>query len=198
MVDALTANNVLVEQLGSALRRGDASLNDVPGLLKQLLAEEAWREFRPKRGEPIRYERFEDFAQTKPVAGLGASVGLIKRIIRDDPEALDLLDRALQRPTGAYEDDLEGDDNVNTFKISRPLGNSSEQALRKLRKDRPDLHEQVLAGNLSPHRAMVEAGFRPKTFTIRPDPPSAAQTIARHMTPDQVRELARLLVESVT
>lgn len=33
-------------------------------------------------------------------------------------------------------------------------------AVRKLSRDRPDLLERVKAGELSAHKAMVEAGFR--------------------------------------
>jgi hypothetical protein len=39
-------------------------------------------------------------------------------------------------------------------------GNSVEQALRRLRSQRQDLHARVLAGELSANAAMVEAGFR--------------------------------------
>ncbi len=35
-------------------------------------------------------------------------------------------------------------------------GTSNTYALRKLRKDRPDLHERVLSEEISPHAAMVE------------------------------------------
>jgi hypothetical protein len=42
----------------------------------------------------------------------------------------------------------------------RPAGNSAARALRKLREDRPDIHMRVLAGELSPHAGMAEAGFR--------------------------------------
>lgn len=31
-----------------------------------------------------------------------------------------------------------------------------------------DAHERELAGEVSPHAAMVDAGFRPKTVTIQP------------------------------
>jgi hypothetical protein len=41
-----------------------------------------------------------------------------------------------------------------------PRGNTAAAALRRLRKDRPDIHGRVLAGELSPHAGMVEAGFR--------------------------------------
>jgi hypothetical protein len=39
-------------------------------------------------------------------------------------------------------------------------GNSQEYAHRKLAKERPDLFAKVMAGELSAHRAMIEAGFR--------------------------------------
>ena len=41
-----------------------------------------------------------------------------------------------------------------------PTGNSTEAVLRRLRKDRLDLHTRVMAGELSAHAAMIEAGFR--------------------------------------
>ena len=38
----------------------------------------------------------------------------------------------------------------------------ADSCLRRLRKDRPDIHARVLAGELSPHAGMIEAGFRKK------------------------------------
>jgi len=88
------------------------------------------------------------------------------RVCRDTPHALDAVDRALQdgqRP-GARADLV---DNVN--EVHRPDGNATSAALRRLRKDRPDLHALVLEEQLSAHAAMVQAGFRPRTATIRLD-----------------------------
>jgi hypothetical protein len=62
--------------------------------------------------------------------------------------------------------------------LGRPEGNSRDKALRRLRDHRPDLHAQVLANELSAHAAMVEAGFRPRTFTV-PDNIDAAAPILR-------------------
>ena len=39
-----------------------------------------------------------------------------------------------------------------------PTGNARQHALRKLRKDRPDLHAQVLAKKLSPHEGKIIDG----------------------------------------
>jgi hypothetical protein len=57
-----------------------------------------------------------------------------------------------------------------------PTGTSSEAAHRRLRKDRPDLHERVLTGELTANAAMIEAGFRK----------------ARRYVPNQKSVLARL------
>jgi hypothetical protein len=42
----------------------------------------------------------------------------------------------------------------------RPLGNSRQALLRRLRHDHPQLHELVLSGQISPFRAACVAGFR--------------------------------------
>jgi len=55
---------------------------------------------------------------------------------------------------------------VHTFP-PRPSGNSQESALRRLRKDRPDLHELVLNGERSAHAAAIEAGFRKRAPAAR-------------------------------
>lgn len=67
-------------------------------------------------------------------------------------------------------------------------------ALSRLRKDAPDLHAEVVAGRLTAHAAMVKVGFWPKTFTVRVDDAAAtARTLRKHMPPEQLAELARML-----
>jgi hypothetical protein len=53
---------------------------------------------------------------------------------------------------------------------------SEARAHRRLRKDRPDLHEQVLNGEKTAHAAMVEAGFR-KPYV--PDPEAELNRLKR-------------------
>lgn len=179
----------LVEALGSAVFHGGSALGDVPALLKRVLETGAWREFETPTHEVVRYDRFAAFVTTSPTRGLGASVDLIRRIVGDDLAALSLLDTALQNPVGTN----QHVDNVNTLD-ERPSGNASESALRRLRKDRPDLHSRVLAGELSPHAAMVEAGFRRPTMTVPlDDMQSLASTLVRRLTPTQRAELATAL-----
>ena len=104
--------------------------------------------------------------------GKGTTVDHLKRICRDDAQVLDMIDELLQRPAGGQpgNQNAKGEekticDNVPGRSSPEPLaptGNSREKGLRRRRKDRPDLHARVLAGELSVHRAMVLAGFRKK------------------------------------
>lgn len=186
--DPLRHNANLVESLGSALRSSEHGLGTVPGLLRQILTDESWREFVTQLGDHVTHERFIDFVETPPLKGLGSDIDLIRRVAAGDAELLDLLDQALQNPHG-------GDrSNVNNVNVGRPEGNRTAAALRRLRKDRPDLHAQVLANELSAHRAMIEAGFRPRTVTVRTDrPDSIARTLRKNLTPEALAELAKLL-----
>jgi hypothetical protein len=87
--------------------------------------------------------------------------------------------------------------NIIPEKDDAPVGTSRAQALRKLRKSAPELHAAVLAGDLTAHGAMVKAGFRLRTMTVRPEPAAAARTLRKHLTPEQCAELARLLTAEV-
>ena len=183
----------IIDALGSALADGETSLGQVPQLLRKVLENDAWKQFETKMGKVVAYDRFEDFVTTPPLAGLGASMDIIKRIVAEDPVTMDLLDRTLQRPTGRPQKTV---DNVNKL---RPSGNSAESALRKLRKDRPDLHARVLSGELSPHKAMIEAGFRPRTVTINISNPSlAASSLLKQVDPAFIQDLIRELTDNTS
>ena len=78
----------------------------------------------------------------------------------------DAEDRANQSRQGQRTDLVDNDNDVIND-VGRPTGTSRAAALRRLRKDRPDIHARVLAGELTPHAGMVEAGFRKKTVCKR-------------------------------
>jgi hypothetical protein len=72
----------------------------------------------------------------------------------------DARDRADQRPAHKH---IDPDVYASKRNVHiRPSGNSRAAMLRRLRKDRPDIHVRVLAGELSAYAGMLEAGFRKK------------------------------------
>ena len=187
--DDLVYFDQMVDSLRSAIRDGQAGLGDVPGLLKKVLRQGMWR----KRvvqgiGRVQTFERFEDFVRTAPLEGLGADLAIVKRLAGGDPELLDLIDQETVGKQGERTDIVY---NIHEVPIEeRPSGTSAKQALRRLRNQRPDLHSQVLAGEKSPHAAMIEAGFRKRSITVPLDVSDAARILARHF---DVTELIRAL-----
>lgn len=187
--DPLRARGSDVAALSDMLRRGGSALESVPHQLKALLRSGDWRLFVTRLGKEVRHERFADFVTTQPLAGLGASVATVRKLLVDDVEALDLLDQAVQGRRGERTDLVP-----NIHEVERPAGTTRDRALRKLRKDAPELHADVLAGRLTAHAAMVKAGYRPATFTVRADSPEAvAATLRRRLDADTLAAVRRLL-----
>jgi hypothetical protein len=75
----------------------------------------------------------------------------------------DARDRANLRPAGRPKNVENGKGAINGL---RPTGTPRAAALRRLRKDRPDVDARVLAGELSAHAGMIEAGFRKKAACV--------------------------------
>lgn len=84
----------------------------------------------------------------------------------------------------------KGSDNKNGTTFSAKRGN--DYAIARLRRDRPDIHARVLAGEITAHAGMVEAGFR----KLRPSRrQSALQKIIRllpRLTASERRKLHEL------
>jgi len=185
--DPLRANWELVRLTESALRHGTEGLGSLPGMIRVLLEREAWRQFQLPNGDTVSYERFAEFIAAGPPRGLGTTDQQLRDLAGSDGRLRNLLDAALQNPEGHP----KGTGNIVT---SRPEGNSKEKALRRLRKDRPDLLAQVEAGEMSPHGAMVEAGFRRRTITVPvTSPEGIASTLRRHLDHEALLKLAALL-----
>lgn len=76
---------------------------------------------------------------------------------------------------------------------NKKTGNSAEAALRKLRKDRPDIHARVLAGELSAHAGMIEAGFRKKAPSRKQTPFQIISKLLPKLTDDERDAVHRLI-----
>lgn len=185
-----------VQGLISAVDDAAFDMDAVRTRLRWVLEDELWREFLTPNGNRMVNGSFAEFVTAPMWQGLDSTIETVRTIAGGDIELLDLLDQALQQepgnPTGRnqHSPDRGNVNNVNSSS-QRPVGNTETAALRRLRKDQPDLHAQVLAGELSAHAAMVQAGYRPRTITIRTDnAASIARTLRKHLTPDVLTELA--------
>jgi len=177
-------------------------MENLPEYVQILVRENSWQErYSEVLGRIVTFHRFVDFVTADIPDGLGTDVATIRKLLRGNPAALEALDEAIQskpgNPTGTNQYSGIVDNVHNSTDRESPTGNTTDAALRRLRKDAPALHSRVLTGELSPHAAMIEAGFRKRTITIKVDPQSAAQTIARHFDRDQVSELIACLYDEI-
>ena len=173
------------------------NLTYVPKLLIRIINEDLWQErIVSANGEHVRFERFVDFVETKPLEGLGTDIDTLKKLCRDNVQAIDAIDRVTIGSQGApignnnAASDKTNRDNITVCFEEPERGTSAAYALRRLRTSRPDLHARVLAGELSPHAASVEAGHRRRMLQVRIDDMDAlAASLIRNLTPEQIDEL---------
>jgi len=197
---SVAASGEVVRDLGRALSRGQAGLSSVRSLIRVVVRDGSWRAFSaPDTGELVTYEEgaFLRFVGASPPHGLGTDAATLERLCGGDMEALAALEAATQRRQG-------GDRRSADFRASnggfdstpgRAGSGSRQQALRRLRVARPDLHARVVAGELSAHAAMVAAGYRARTVPVPLDPERAARTLARALSPEALASLARYLAQ---
>jgi hypothetical protein len=188
------AKTRVIEYLRTAIFDGKCGLSDVPELIKRVINEELWRERTlPKTGEIVVFKTFEEFLQTSPPQGLGTDYKMIQRLCAENLETLDLLELVKKKRThgGNRKSESFKRNNV-TFEISK-RGNSVEYALKRLRKEKPDLHKQIIEGKLSVNQAMIAAGFRQKKVQITKDVHAVGRFIKANFSDAEIGEILELL-----
>jgi hypothetical protein len=118
---------------------------------------------------------------------MDTTIQSIQDLCQHDLDAIKAIDVALKRPAGGNNNphgckgkpEVINFDNVKDDSVLAPTGNSRAAGLRRLKKDRPDLYEQV-GESMTVNEAMVKAGFRVTPIQLNPtDPIKAAQTILK-------------------
>jgi hypothetical protein len=211
------SNGTYVDMLYRCIRNS-SSVENLPGLVKQVIAEEMWREHLfAKTGEVFHFDNFKDFVETHAPDGLGIKVETLLRLCRDDAEALDMIDQALRdESTQGYRSNLNrgnfvdnihevssGDINsISPVEIKgRPTGTPRQAGLRKLRAHAENnetiakLRDKVLIGEMSVNKALIEAGLRAERFTVTKDPEKAAQALRKSFNKEELEKLVALLSE---
>ena len=145
--------------------RADGSLASFPGLLKRVIQEKVW-ERRIHNGHLIELPNLRALITEKPIRGWGQNPDKIQAVIQDDAEALALFREAMVDGPGQPKTTEAKSINDNVINTLSSQGNSKAYTVSRLKRDRPDLFEKVVAGELSANKAAIEAGFRRKPTTI--------------------------------
>ena len=182
----LRLRDTYVNSLARSLASGSALAN-VPSLIKKVIAEQMWRErFVTQTKQVIVFKSFREFVEADPPEGLKTSVSLLLRICTDyeDMEAVSLISTEAGGSKGNPTGNNQYSGNVSITNISTveegkpPRGDTTDYTVRRLAKQRPDIHAKMLAGELSPNAAAIEAGFRKTKFQLPTDPAAAGRYLA--------------------
>lgn len=162
----LSENTRIVQHFRRAI--DFCTLGHVPQTTRELLATEAWRE-RFEMGRRIQFNGVTEFI-TAPTSqgGCGWRPDKVTELLHKsgDSEALRMWLAAIK----AKEIEAKAPDLLPVGRPTKPrdkkdvtrFSDDASYAIARLRRDRPDIHQRVLAGELSPHAGMIEAGFRKK------------------------------------
>jgi len=155
----------------------------------------AWREFVLPNGEVVRHERLVDFIRTPQNRGLEVDPEVLYALLEksDYVQSAAALRKAIREaaPPIAGHGGPRTKEQVDGINLTDGSGGgtSAEYILRRLKRDRPELAQKVIDGELTPHAAAVEAGIQRRTARYRVDDPQAAvKSLLKHYTAEQIRE----------
>lgn len=142
-------------------------LDSFPGALKRIIEERAWerREWvttdgRPK-GRTIVLGSLRELITEKPIKGWGEDPKKIEALIKDDPECLALYREAM-KCVNQYDAPPTLPDNIKKHKGQSEGGTSKAYTCERLKREAPELFEEVKAGRMSANAAAIQAGIRKK------------------------------------
>jgi hypothetical protein len=195
-VDTRAANQKGVSQPDAVKRLqqsmydgGETAFSVVPIGLARVIRERLWEQCTDKQGAP--FQSFEAFAAHKLWWGLESSIDDLLAYCRKTPDVQALI----RREIGAVEEQPRDErghftrsDNIRT-----DYGTAATYTLRRLKRDRPDLAERVIVGELTAHAAAIEAGFRRRTISVPLDVESAARALRRHFRSEEISRLVERL-----
>lgn len=180
----LTDTRLLLEQLRIAAHSDGASPRSFATLLKKAAETRAWE------GE---FPAFRAFMEAPEPQGLGL----------DDQTFLNIARLGgVEQLAGEL---LYGDIKAPTSTVGRPRNDSNtiilpsrgatvENVVARLRRDDPNLAEKVIRGEISANKAARLKGWR-RPYIVVSTPERIAASLRKHMTREQLLELARLLTE---
>jgi hypothetical protein len=190
--------STIIREVISSTSSGADVMSALPGLVRQMLDEEAWREFAVPGGKVVRHGTFGAFIEADPPSGLGGRKNQLVALCGTDADLADRVRLLLLQETPessrhrgrtvTERSTRDGDTNSSTTS-----SNSAEYVVSRLKRDDPELAEKVVRGEVTAHAAAREKGWR-KPRVILSTPEKVADSIRKHMSPDARHRLAELLL----
>jgi len=190
--DPLKAREDDIHLLATFIHRA-GSKKLVPEVFIRVMESDEWTHWKNALGKEVQPKDFKEFVETDYPSGIGTDLDTLEALIAGNERAENLYTHATTgnrgNPTGSNQYQKKSGNPSNRSISTVTAGTTSTYALRKLSKESPEIHAEVLAGDLSPNAGMIKAGFRKKTVTVPIDVDSIARMILKQLSEKQRTEL---------
>lgn len=183
----------LIKTISEMLHEYGVSSGDAAEGIEYILDSGLWKYRDPSPGllEPRPYKFFPKFCEDQAPWGLRTSYATVIDVCKRDDRIYHKVVEA-GKVTG-----FKGNQHVSSIyninEAAPTKGTSKAYGLSTLKKYRPDLYEAVIEKEMSVNEAMIEAGFRTKTHTVKDDPEYVAKWIKKTFTKDQIEYIKEKL-----
>ena len=184
-----------VENAFRLLQGNKDSLGNIPGILRQLVSMRVWEGYIWK-GKTVSFGSFREFIETPPPEGLGTNIDELVRLCKKYPEVADLIDQTVQEQTPLYRPPQRGN---NIPALKKANGTSFQRSLRRLRNlaqtdpEARKLRDQVLQGEISPSKALIQLGKRKSRYGVEATAESIIEFAKKHLSVSDIRKVIKEL-----
>ena len=208
----MTPEQRRVHRVEHILRRDGGSPGSALEGLAAIVEDQTWRKVPRDVDDPRPFETFRQLVEARRPFGLQYSIKQLEALlqlhhpheetkasVRERMNVMRTEVRQLVKQETRVAHDQGGDRRSPDFQNSNTdlKRETAEHVISRLKKKAPALAERVIAGEISAHAAALQAGIRKPRFSVRSDDPAAAARAQRkHMNPDDLAALAKLLTDN--
>jgi hypothetical protein len=173
----------IVHEIQMAMKGGQEHLlGQLPWMIADAIDKQVWTTYESSLKDR-QWGTFEAWVTHPLWEGLNSSLAELRFFCRREPEVLQRIEAALgEAPAfNPVEAGKKGGRGKKANRNTSGFSDDQTYAIKRLKRDRPDLAEKVVRGEVSAHAAAIEAGFRRRLVQVEPTVEGFDRAIAKHL-----------------
>lgn len=191
---SLLSGDESVSMLQKYIADGTHDVSMIAGLVRDVIEGGWWSGFTDELGMRVEHPSFQSFVTTPRWRGLGVSRDALVGWVREhDADAAGLIERAWREEVAQAS--AHGTNRHSTAREGATQSSDHHAVdgiLARLKRDDPDMAQQVVNGELSANAAARIKGWRKPRILVT-SPISVAHRLREHFTADELADLIKEL-----
>jgi hypothetical protein len=177
---------------------GAMILSAMPGIVRRLLDEEAWRKFEAPGAGTVEHDSFTEFMEDKPPRGLDGKRSQLLALCGSDGELTNRVKRLLSEEIEPLGPEIHAGPGrgKKTNSGTTGLERGADYVVARLKRDDPTLAKQVVRGEITANAAARAAGIRRPRIVLS-TPERIARSLKRHLDEEALWRLIELLKDDL-